>query len=60
MKDKKNYGDYIIEYRKIQYGTLYFLNKKINNVDQALLESNKLKDMGYHDVIIKKNERNAV
>lgn len=54
MKQKFDYGDYIIEYRKDKNGFLYFLEKRIFDIDEALKESDKLKDLGYHDVMIKK------
>lgn len=56
MKKKFEYGEYIIEYRKVENGFLSFLQKKINDIDTALKESQKLKDLGYHDVLIKRNE----
>lgn len=56
MKKKFEYGEYIIEYRKVENGFLSFLQKKINDIDTALKESQKLKDLGYHDVLIKRNQ----
>ena len=57
MKEKKfNYGNYLIEYRKSKDGLLHILKKKIDDVDNALKESYKLKDLGYHDVKIIKND----
>lgn len=55
MKNKFDYGNYIIEYRKEKNGPLHFLKKKIEELDEALRESNKLKDLGYYDVLIKLN-----
>lgn len=57
MKDKFDYGNYIIEYRRDKNGFLFFLEKRILDIDDALKESNKLKDKGYHDVMIKKYEK---
>lgn len=50
------YGKYIVEYRKIKHGIMEILQKKIDDVDTAIVECNKLKDLGYHDVLIKKYE----
>lgn len=55
--NKFDYGDFTIEYRKERDGLLNFLKKKIVNIDDALKESNKLKDLGYHDILIKKVEK---
>lgn len=57
MKNNYDYGNFCIEYRKEKNGFLYFLKKKILNIDDAMKESNKLKDMGYHDILIKKVEK---
>lgn len=54
-KQKFDYGAYLIEYRNSMLGELRFLRKKINDVDSALVEANKLKDSGCHDVRIIKN-----
>lgn len=56
MKEKFNYGEFLVEYRKAKDGLLHILKKKIDSVDAALQESHKLQDLGYHDVRILKNE----
>jgi hypothetical protein len=58
MKSKFELGDFIIEYRHIPNGILYFLDKTITDVEEAIKESNKLKDKGYSDVLIKINKKN--
>ncbi len=64
MKNTFDYGNYVIEYRKEKGGYLFFLKKKIEDVDNALKECHKLQDLGYHDVLITKhekyNERNKI
>jgi hypothetical protein len=58
MKSKTfDYGDFVLEYRQTQHGPLYFLEKRITDVEEAIKEANKLKDSGYSDVMIKKNEK---
>ena len=57
MKAKQDFGNFTIEYRKERNGLLHFLMKKILNIEDALKESDKLKDMGYYDVLIKKLEK---
>jgi hypothetical protein len=54
MKNKFNYGNYIISYRKEKDGLLHFLTKKIDALEDALKEHHKLQDLGYYDVLIKK------
>jgi hypothetical protein len=54
MKEKFNYGNYIISYRKEKDGLLHFLTKRIDTLEDALKEHHKLQDLGYHDVLIKK------
>jgi hypothetical protein len=54
MKEKFNYGNYIISYRKEKDGLLHFLTKRIDTLENALKEHHKLQDLGYHDVLIKK------
>jgi hypothetical protein len=49
-----DYGDYTIEYRKEKNGDLHFLKVRITDLDKALKECHKLRDLGYHDVLIKK------
>ena len=56
MKDKFDYGEYIVSFRKERDGLLHFLKKKIDTLDSALKEHKKLQDSGYHDVLIKKNK----
>lgn len=56
MKNTFDYGEYIISFRKERDGLLQFLKKKINTLDSALEEHRKLQDLGYHDVLIKKNK----
>jgi hypothetical protein len=56
MNKKFDYGKFYIEYRKERNGLLHFLKKKIDNLEDALKESNKLRDLGYHDILIKKSE----
>lgn len=48
-----DYGAYIVEYREVKDGPLRFLRKKLTDLDAVLLEANKLKDAGNHDVLIK-------
>lgn len=57
MKAKQNFGNFTIEYRKERDGFLHFLRKTIMDTEEALKESNKLKDLGYHDILIKKIEK---
>lgn len=58
MKNNKfDYGNFCIEYRKERDGFLNFLKKRIMTTDDALKESDKLKDLGYYDVLIKKIEK---
>lgn len=57
MNTKFDYGDFIIEYRIDKDGFLNFLKQRITDIDTAIKESNKLKDLGYHDILIKKTER---
>ena len=47
----------MVEYRINQGGELRFLKKKIDDLDDALKEASKLRDMGYSDVMIRKNEK---
>lgn len=56
MKRKFDYGNFLIEYRHNRGEILHFLKKKILSIDEALKESDKLKNNGYADVIIRKNE----
>lgn len=53
QKPKFDYGRFRIEYRFDRDGVLLFLQKKIDNVDDALREANDLNDKGYHDVLIR-------
>jgi hypothetical protein len=48
-----NYGKYILEYRPIKNGELKFLKKKIDDVDTAMKEAAKLRDLGYDSVTIR-------
>jgi hypothetical protein len=54
MNTNFDYGDFIIEYRTIAGGHLLFVKKRITDLDVALKECNRLKGLGYHDVLIKK------
>lgn len=54
MNKKFDYGDYIIEYRLSQFGPLCFSKKKTVDVDNALKEASRLKDLGHYDVKIRK------
>jgi hypothetical protein len=54
MNTNFDYGDFIIEYRTINGGHLLFVKKRITDLDVALKECNRLKGLGYHDVLIKK------
>lgn len=59
MKNNKNkfdYGEYLIEYRTDRFAPLSILKKTINSVDDAVKESDSLKNKGYHDVLIRKNK----
>lgn len=56
MKKKFNYGNFLIEYRIERGGLLSFLKKNIKDSEEALKEANKLKDLGYHDVQIRRND----
>ncbi len=55
MKKKFDYGGFLIEYRMIRNGELQFLKKKITDTEMALVEAEKLKNLGYHDVKIVRN-----
>ena len=57
MKQKFNYGTYIISFRKEKDGLLHFLEKRIDTLEDALKSHHKLQDLGYHDVLIKKNKK---
>jgi hypothetical protein len=48
------YGEYVIEYRTENNGELKFLKKRINDLDIAMKECARLRDMGYADVTIVK------
>jgi len=52
-KEKFDYGNFRIEYRHEKNSALIFLKKKIDDLDSALKEADKLKNLGYHDVMIK-------
>jgi len=54
---KFNYGKYIIEYRLTKNEPISFLRKKIDNVELAMQESDKLKNKGCHDVLIRTNNQ---
>ena len=58
MRDKFDYGNYYIEYRKDRDGLLHFLKKKINDFDDAIKERHKLESLGYHEILIKRNNKN--
>lgn len=55
FKKPFDYGQYRIEYRTVRNGELRFLKKKITDLQVALNESSKLKDLGYDDVIVRTN-----
>jgi hypothetical protein len=58
MKDKNfDYGDFVLEYRHEKGGQLFFLRKKVTDLEVALKEANSLKDRGFHDVLLKINDR---
>lgn len=48
-----DYGRYLLEYREDKDSVLLFLKKTISDVDEALREADKLKDKGFHDVMIR-------
>jgi hypothetical protein len=48
-----DYGAYIVEYREKKDGPLKLLRKRMTDLDQVLLEANRLKDAGNHDVLIR-------
>ena len=50
------YGKFFVEYRCERGSMLRFLREKIDDIDSATLAANKLKDLGYYDVTIRKNE----
>jgi hypothetical protein len=50
-----DYGQYRIEYRTVRNGELRFLKKKITDLQAALNESSKLRDLGYDDVTVRTN-----
>lgn len=58
MKDFKkfDYGKFRIEFRVEKDGELRLLKKKIDSVDQALKETEILRDCGYSDVKIINNK----
>lgn len=57
MKNTKkfDYGRFLIEYRNDSGGPLFFVKKKIDDIDVAMKEANMLKDRGYSDVMIRQN-----
>lgn len=55
MKKKFDYGNFLLEYRTSKDGELRFLKKRIIELDIALSEAAKLRDLGYHGVKITKN-----
>ena len=46
------YGKYVLEFRPSKDGELKFLKKKIDDVDTAMKEAAKLRDLGYDGVMI--------
>lgn len=57
MKNKFDYGDFIIEYRVSKNSELKFLKKKLTNLEDALKETHKLRDLGYHDILLKIHDK---
>lgn len=56
QKQPFNYGKFIIEFRTSKDGDLRFLKKKLEFLDEALIECSKLRDLGYDRVMIRKTD----
>lgn len=56
MKSDFQQGQFLIEYRQDAGGVLKFVREKIDDLDRALKVAADLKDKGFSDVLIRKNE----